>query len=136
MPTDLERYQQSAGKFDPDQAMDTFRRSHMVSGTLLAVAAHVLLVGVFSIGTLRSWLAPPPDDGEVVQADPNAPATQPSTQPLATTQPARADGAETDNTETGTGNRLDTIKDTEIGRELTTKQAPPDNPFGEGFDLP
>lgn len=136
MPTDLERYQQSAGKFDPDQAMDTFRRSYMVSGTLLAVAAHVLLIGVFSIGTLRNWLAPPPAEGETAMVDQGPAEPQPSTQPMATTQPADGAPADTDNPNTGTDNRMDSIRDTEIGKELTTKQAPPDNPFGEGFDLP
>ncbi|MFP4105118.1 MAG: hypothetical protein ACLFVU_03415 [Phycisphaerae bacterium] len=116
---------------NPDHLMKNFSRSRILPGALLALVIHVIVIGVFSIGTFAKWLSPP-ETSEPENTLTTQPTTSPATQPA--TQPD--DGAEQANPEQEDeeDKKLDSIKDTKIGKELTTKEKPPENPLG-GFDL-
>lgn len=49
---------QRIDRLSPEALVESFSRSHLLRWFLVALAAHLLLIGAFSIGTIRDMLDP------------------------------------------------------------------------------
>ena len=57
-PTEPAPADQRIDRLSPEALVESFSRSHLLRWFLVAQAAHLLLIGAFSIGTIRDMLDP------------------------------------------------------------------------------
>jgi hypothetical protein len=57
-PSESTPADQRIDRLSPEALVESFSRSHLLRWFLVALAAHLLLIGAFSIGTIRDMLDP------------------------------------------------------------------------------
>jgi hypothetical protein len=58
MTVDSPRAAKAADQISPDDLLSGFSKSHLVRWFLAALLLHVIVIGGFSVGTVRDWLDP------------------------------------------------------------------------------
>lgn len=79
---------QRIDRLSPEALVESFSRSHLLRWFLVALAAHLLLIGAFSIGTIRDMLDP---EGAAARKAAEAAAAKAASAPAAAAEPPAAE---------------------------------------------
>jgi hypothetical protein len=81
-----------ANQVSPDELLSGFAKSHLVRWFMAALLLHVIVIGGFSVGTIRDWVDP---EGAKARKEAAIAATKAATAPAEATPPA-AEGTPTE----------------------------------------
>jgi membrane protein involved in colicin uptake len=87
-PSESTPADQRIDRLSPEALVESFSRSHLLRWFLVALAAHLLLIGCFSIGTIRDMLDP---EGAAARKAEALAATKAASAPAAAAEPPAAE---------------------------------------------